>query len=722
MLERVRRRAHRRQRRGHPHRREPSRVQGRDAGDRPRRAALGLRVHARRSDGDRRAGRLPAHRPAVVHPRAAAAPASPSTPTSCAASPRTGSPPARCRRSSIEQSIAGWKEYELEVMRDHADNVVVICSIENFDAMGVHTGDSITVAPAQTLTDVEYQRTPRRGVRVHPPHRRRHRRLEHPVRGEPGQRRHRRHRDEPARVAQQRARRARPPGSRSPRSRRGLAVGYRLDEIMNDITGETPASFEPTIDYVVTKVPRWAFEKLPGASPVLGTMMQSVGEVMAIGRTFPESLQKALRSLETGRAGLNCDPTEREYDAHSADELVRTGRDARPRSGRSCSDAALRRGVPSSACTRRPGSTRGSSTSMLAIVRGRARVARARRGADDLTRREWRRVKRARVLRRAARVPLGASTRTRCSRRAQRRRAWRSRTRPSTRARRSSRRRRRTTTAPTRTRTRSRRSTRPAVVILGSGPNRIGQGVEFDYCCVHAAFALSDAGYETVMLNCNPETVSTDYDTSDRLFFEPLHAEDVLAVCRRLQERGDGRRRAGGVVVALGGQTPLKLARTLEAARRSRCSAPAPTPSTSPRTASASTSCATGLGHRAAARRHRDHHRAGAGRSPPSSASRCWSARRTCSAVGPCRSSTTTTASTPRWRSSPPRAASGARAGSRPSGRCSSTASSRTRWRSTSTPSATPTGDVGHRRRDGAHRGGRRALGRLRVRDPAADA
>src|SRR5204863_259025 len=206
-----------------------------------------------------------------------------------------------------------------------------------------------------------------------------------------------------------------------------LAVGYRLDEIINDITGETPASFEPTIDYVVTKVPRWAFEKLPGASPVLGTMMQSVGEVMAIGRTFPESLQKALRSLETGRWGLNCDPTEDE------DEVA----------------------------------------------------------------------------------PLS----------------------------------------------------RPAVVILGSGPNRIGQGVEFDYCCVHAAFALSDAGFETVMLNCNPETVSTDYDTSDRLFFEPLFPEDVLAVCRRLQERAaEGGGELTGVVVALGGQTPLKLARVLEAA------------------------------------------------------------------------------------------------------------------------------------------------------------
>ena len=243
----------------------------------------------------------------------------------------------------IEQSIAGWKEYELEVMRDHADNVVVICSIENFDAMGVHTGDSITVAPAQTLTDVEYQRlrddafacirrigvdtggsniqfavNPANGdvvvIEMNP------------------------------RVSRSSALASKATGFPIAKIAARLAVGYRLDEIINDITGETPASFEPTIDYVVTKVPRWAFEKLPGASPVLGTMMQSVGEVMAIGRTFPESLQKALRSLETGRCGLNCDPTEREYDAHSDDELVRMVARATPERP-FLLDAALRRGV-----------------------------------------------------------------------------------------------------------------------------------------------------------------------------------------------------------------------------------------------------------------------------------------------------------------------------------------------------------------------------------------
>ena len=222
----------------------------------------------------------------------------------------------------IEQSIAGWKEYELEVMRDHADNVVVICSIENFDAMGVHTGDSITVAPAQTLTDVEYQRLRDEAFACI-------RRIGVDTGGSNIQ-----FAVNPAngdvvviemnpRVSRSSALASKATGFPIAKIAARLAVGYRLDEIMNDITGETPASFEPTIDYVVTKVPRWAFEKLPGASPVLGTMMQSVGEVMAIGRTFPESLQKALRSLETGRWGLNCDPTEREYDAHSADELVR---------------------------------------------------------------------------------------------------------------------------------------------------------------------------------------------------------------------------------------------------------------------------------------------------------------------------------------------------------------------------------------------------------------
>jgi carbamoyl-phosphate synthase large subunit len=460
----------------------------------------------------------------------------------------------------IEQSIAGWKEYELEVMRDHADNVVVICSIENFDAMGVHTGDSITVAPAQTLTDVEYQRlrddafacirrigvdtggsniqfavNPANGdvvvIEMNP------------------------------RVSRSSALASKATGFPIAKIAARLAVGYRLDEILNDITGETPASFEPTIDYVVTKVPRWAFEKLPGASPVLGTMMQSVGEVMAIGRTFPESLQKALRSLETGRAGLNCDPTEREYDAHSTDELVRTV--ATPTPERPfLLEAALRRGVS----VARLHDATGIDPWFLQHVSsiGQTRAWLAGKAPEELSRREWKRTKRAGfsdaqlgylwgVDEQAvhdARISRGVEvtykTVDTCAAEFAARTPYHYGTYEDE-----------DEVAPL---------SRPAVVILGSGPNRIGQGVEFDYCCVHAAFALSDAGYETVMLNCNPETVSTDYDTSDRLFFEPLFAEDVLAVCRRLQERGEGEGRLVGVVVALGGQTPLKLARTLEAA------------------------------------------------------------------------------------------------------------------------------------------------------------
>jgi carbamoyl-phosphate synthase large subunit len=461
----------------------------------------------------------------------------------------------------IEQSIAGWKEYELEVMRDHADNVVVVCSIENFDAMGVHTGDSITVAPAQTLTDVEYQRlrddafacirrigvdtggsniqfavNPANGdvvvIEMNP------------------------------RVSRSSALASKATGFPIAKIAARLAVGYRLDEIMNDITGETPASFEPTIDYVVTKVPRWAFEKLPGASPVLGTMMQSVGEVMAIGRTFPESLQKALRSLETGRWGLNCDPTEREYQAHSPDHLVQMVTRATPERP-FLLDACLRRGIS----VERLHEVTGIDPWFLhhlALI-GQEREWLSGKLPRELTRRDWKRVKRmgfadaqlaylwdvteAEVF--AARSAVGVEvtykTVDTCAAEFAARTPYHYGTYEDE-----------DEVAPL---------TRPAVVILGSGPNRIGQGVEFDYCCVHAAFALSDAGYETVMLNCNPETVSTDYDTSDRLFFEPLHPEDVLGVCRRLQERGDqGGGRLEGVVVALGGQTPLKLARTLEEA------------------------------------------------------------------------------------------------------------------------------------------------------------
>jgi len=461
----------------------------------------------------------------------------------------------------LEQSVAGWKEYELEVMRDHADNVVVVCSIENFDAMGVHTGDSITVAPVQTLTDVDYQRMRDAAFACI-------RRIGVDTGGSNIQ-----FAVDPSngdmvviemnpRVSRSSALASKATGFPIAKIAARLAVGYTLDEIMNDITGETPASFEPTIDYVVTKVPRWAFEKLPGATPVLGTMMQSVGEVMAIGRTFPESFQKALRSLETGRAGLNCDPAERAYDAHSDDELVRLVATATPERP-FLLDAALRRGVP----VERLHDATAIDPWFLDQLRllSETRAALAPRSPSELTRAEWRRVKRLgfadrqlaylwgvpepdiRAARSAAGVEVTYKTVDTCAAEFAARTPYHYGTYEDE-----------DEVAPLE---------RPAVVILGSGPNRIGQGVEFDYCCVHAAFALSDAGYETVMVNCNPETVSTDYDTSHRLFFEPLTEEDVLAVCRRLEERcagADGR--LAGVVVALGGQTPLKLARTLDAA------------------------------------------------------------------------------------------------------------------------------------------------------------
>ena len=489
------------------------------------------------------------------------APAWRRTPTRCGGVAEHGLATSPVSEILIEQAVTGWKEFELEVMRDHADNVVVVCSIENFDAMGVHTGDSITVAPAQTLTDVEYQRmrdaafacirrigvdtggsniqfalNPQNGdmvvIEMNP------------------------------RVSRSSALASKATGFPIAKIAARLAVGYRLDEIMNDITGETPASFEPTIDYVVTKVPRWAFEKLPGASPVLGTMMQSVGEVMAIGRTFPESLQKALRSLETGRAGLNCDPGEREYDAPQRRRARAAGGHADAGAAVPARSRVASRRVDRAALTRRPASTRGSSSTSLELVRrARELVGRAPTTSVGAT----------------GGASSGSASPTRSSR-----------TSGVCPRRRSSRRVRAagvevtyktvdTCAAEFAARTPYHYGTyededevepldRPAVVILGSGPNRIGQGVEFDYCCVHAAFALSDAGYETVMLNCNPETVSTDYDTSDRLFFEPLTPEDVLAVCRRLQERSGASGGLAGVIVALGGQTPLKLARTLEAA------------------------------------------------------------------------------------------------------------------------------------------------------------
>ena len=453
----------------------------------------------------------------------------------------------------LEQSVLGWKEFELEVMRDHADNVVVICSIENVDAMGVHTGDSITVAPAQTLTDVEYQRMRdaafacirRIGVETGGSN------VQFGLDPTNG---HMVVIEMNPRVSRSSALASKATGFPIAKIAAKLAVGYRLDEVRNDITEVTPASFEPTIDYVVTKVPRWAFEKLPGADPVLGTMMQSVGEVMAIGRTFPESLQKAMRSLETGRDGLDAhDPVFVAMDDEELERACRTpdarppvrGRPrARPRDHRRAPVRDHRdrpvvprpdgpdRGGRRRARARWPDPTRSTGARGGGRSGSASATASSRRTGtstgDDV-----------RTARQAAGVDITYKTVDTCAAEFAASTPYHYGTYEDT-----------SEVAPL---------TKPAVVILGSGPNRIGQGVEFDYCCVHAAFALSDAGFETVMVNCNPETVSTDYDTSDRLFFEPLSIEGVRNVCHTLQAQGELR----GVIVALGGQTPLKLAHAL---------------------------------------------------------------------------------------------------------------------------------------------------------------
>ena len=449
----------------------------------------------------------------------------------------------------IERSIAGWKEYELEVMRDRADNCVVVCSIENFDPMGVHTGDSITVAPAQTLSDVEYQRMRdaafacirRIGVETGGSN------IQFALNPENG--------DMVViemnpRVSRSSALASKATGFPIAKIAARLAVGYTLDEITNDITGETPASFEPTIDYVVTKVPRWAFEKFPGIPDVLGTKMQSVGEAMAIGRTFAESLQKGMRSLEHGRLGLNCDPGEEALDLLDDDELVRRAAIATPDRPFHL-EAALRRGI---SVERLYDVTRVDPwflDQILQIIEERTHLTGI--GFKAMTRRSWRRAKRlgfsdaqlawlwgvAEADVRAARLTEGVvatfKTVDTCGAEFEARTPYHYSTYEDE--------------------DETRQGDRPKIVILGSGPNRIGQGIEFDYCCVHASFALSDAGYETVMVNCNPETVSTDYDTSDRLYFEPLTTEDVLNVIDREQP--------AGVIVSLGGQTPLKLASSI---------------------------------------------------------------------------------------------------------------------------------------------------------------
>jgi carbamoyl-phosphate synthase large subunit len=458
----------------------------------------------------------------------------------------------------VEESIAGWKEFELEVMRDRADNCVIICSIENVDPMGVHTGDSITVAPAQTLTDVEYQEMRDaafaciRRVGVETGGSNVQFALD-PVSGRmvviemnP-------------RVSRSSALASKATGFPIAKIAARLAVGYTLDEIPNDITRATPASFEPVIDYVVTKVPRWAFEKLPGTTGVLGTQMQSVGEAMAIGRTFPESLQKALRSLEHGRLGLNCDPAEEELAGVGDDELLTAIAVPTPERVFQVAEL-LRRGVPVEPIHEACRIDEWFLDQMLAIIEERHALA-SLDGPHALDARSWKRVKRlgfadaqlahlwdtdeatVRADRQAAGVHPTYKTVDTCAAEFAAETPYHYST--------------------WEDESEVRPSSRPRVVILGSGPNRIGQGIEFDYCCVHASFALRDAGFETVMLNCNPETVSTDYDTSDRLYFEPLTPEDVHAVIAAETAAAGGT--PPKVIVALGGQTPLKLAAVIPA-------------------------------------------------------------------------------------------------------------------------------------------------------------
>jgi carbamoyl-phosphate synthase large subunit len=448
----------------------------------------------------------------------------------------------------LEESVLGWKEYELELMRDRHDNVVIVCSIENVDPMGVHTGDSVTVAPAMTLTDREYQHmrdvaiaTARAvgvdtgGCNIQF--------AVHPATGRmvviemnP-------------RVSRSSALASKATGFPIAKIAARLAIGYTLDEIRNDITGETPASFEPALDYVVVKVPRFAFEKFPGADPALTTHMKSVGEAMAIGRSFPEALQKALRSLENPAAPFSW----RQPPGDKAELLARCAvpHDGRlgavhqaVRAGATVAEIAAATGIDPwfidqiasiEEISEKLAHTRPPGRELLAVAKAAgfsdAQIGQLA-GMDQAQVRALRRELSVRPVYHtvdtcaaefAARTPYLYSTYDE------------------------------QTEVPA--------GDLPKVIILGSGPNRIGQGIEFDYACVHASFALAAAGYETVMVNCNPETVSTDYDTSGRLYFEPLTLEDVLEVVAAEQATGQ----VAGVIVQLGGQTPLGLARALAA-------------------------------------------------------------------------------------------------------------------------------------------------------------
>ncbi|HEX3945089.1 MAG TPA: carbamoyl-phosphate synthase large subunit [Rhizomicrobium sp.] len=453
----------------------------------------------------------------------------------------------------IEESVLGWKEYEMEVVRDRADNAIIICSIENVDPMGVHTGDSITVAPALTLTDKEYQRMRSASIAVL-------REVGVETGGSNVQ-----FAVNPAdgrmvviemnpRVSRSSALASKATGFPIAKIAAKLAVGYTLDELQNDITQITPASFEPAIDYVVTKIPRFAFEKFPGAEPVLTTSMKSVGEAMAIGRTFAESIQKALRSLETGLTGFDEIPLPDDPNGIRA-ELAK----ASPDRMRVVAQA-MRGGFPLeeiAAITNYDPWFLGEIEAILQVERDIA-AAGLPEDSKDLRRLKAMGFSDARLANltgyaekelRELRNRLDVHP---CFKRIDTCAAEFAALTPYMYS---------TYEAPVgdAAECESRPTDKKKIIILGGGPNRIGQGIEFDYCCCHAAFALSAQGFETIMVNCNPETVSTDYDTSDRLYFEPLTAEDVLEIVRKEQSNGT----LAGVIVQFGGQTPLKLANTL---------------------------------------------------------------------------------------------------------------------------------------------------------------
>ncbi|HEY8013696.1 MAG TPA: carbamoyl-phosphate synthase large subunit, partial [Dongiaceae bacterium] len=456
----------------------------------------------------------------------------------------------------IEESVLGWKEFEMEVVRDRADNCIIVCSIENVDPMGVHTGDSVTVAPALTLTDKEYQIMRNASIAVL-------REIGVDTGGSNVQ-----FAVNPLdgrlviiemnpRVSRSSALASKATGFPIAKIAAKLAVGYTLDELANDITRVTPASFEPTIDYVVVKMPRFTFEKFPGAEALLTTSMKSVGEAMSVGRSFAEAVQKALRSMETGLTGFD--------DVDIADAAAARVELARPTPDRLLTIAqAFRLGLTveevAASCRYDPWFLR--EVQKIVAVEAEVKAKGLPANEDAFLRLKQMGFSDARLATLAGltEAEVGDKRRALAIRPVYKRID--------------------TCAGEFASATsymyscyvpdaelpgacEAEPSDRRKVMILGGGPNRIGQGIEFDYCCVHAAYALREAGIETIMVNCNPETVSTDYDTSDRLYFEPLTAEDVIEIARIEQRRGQ----LLGVIVQLGGQTPLKLAAALEEAR-----------------------------------------------------------------------------------------------------------------------------------------------------------